>query len=387
MTQVPFQSARIRRAAIACILIMLPFEKLALADALWSGTPTGAPMLRDAALKIRRIDGDRLIYDYRGAERSIEISKLARISVDDQPVLTAAEDAVAAEKWDVAVDQYQRLMRANPTPATAWIANWAARRLPLAAEKSGRFDAIVSAYIARIQNEPPASVPRPQLPGERSTYLDTAAKEITATLVNPKLNDDHRIALLAFLVDIHRARRDTRAADQAADALDTILSKDPTNPNAARAIARRKIQAAQLAIDKKDFKLAISEIESNRASFTDPPQQADALYLLAEARFQLAATSRQTPPSAADIAALRDSALSFMRVVAHFKDAPGRPRVAAALLRTAQIQELVADPPGAARLYEQLFTQYPDDPNAPAARAAFERLRRPPASAPSAGAP
>jgi TolA-binding protein len=63
-----------------------------------------------------------------------------------------------------------------------------------------------------------------------------------------------------------------------------------------------------------------------------------------------------------------------MRVVAHFKDQPDRPHVAQAMVRTGQICEQVGDVAGARAIYNQLVQQYPDDPNAPAARAALDRL-------------
>jgi TolA-binding protein len=248
--------------------------------------------------------------------------------------------------------------------------------LLVVAQKSGRFDAAVAAYISRVMSEPPANVPRPQLPDAQSSYLDTAAADVNTALQNPKLNDEQRVALLSFLVDLQRARKDTRAADVVAQRLDEVLAKDPNNPQAGRAIARRKLQAAQSAFDQKDYKQAITEIEGAKAQFTDLSQQADALYLLAEAKFALASGTKEP-------AALQDCALAFMRVVAHFKDQPDRPHVAQAMVRTGQILEQANDPAGARAIYNQLVQQYPDDPNVPAARAALERLKQSATSAPT----
>ncbi|CAN5517114.1 hypothetical protein BH09PLA1_BH09PLA1_13060 [soil metagenome] len=333
-------------------------------------------MLRDVTLKIQRIEGDRLFFEFRGNERSLEIVKITRISVDGENALNAAEDALALDKADAALEGFQRVARAGSTAARPWLSEWASRRLLVVAQKSGRFDAAVAAYISRVMNENPSAVPRPQLPDERSSYLDTASADVNAALSNPKINDEQRVALLSFLVDLQRARNDPRAADVVATKLDEVLAKDPTNPQAARAIARRKLQAAQTALDRKDYRAALAEIETNRAQFTDPAQQADAMYLIAEARFGQAAAARQNPPAASDIAALQDAALSFMRVVAHFEDAPDRPRVAQSMLRTGQICELIGDATGATRAYAQLVQQYPDDPNAGAARQGIERLKQ-----------
>ena len=332
-----------------------------------------------AGAKIVGIENGQLLYRTRdGRDNVKELDKVDRIEVDDEPALNDAENAFVSDSFDKAVDGYQKVIRSTNKP---WLAQWASRRLQAAAQKTGRFDAAVSAYVARVQFEDPNAVPKPAMPAEQSTYLNSATSDVLNTLANPKLTDPQRIALLSFLIDLQRTRRDNKAADAAADKLDELLAKDPNNPNAFRAIAKRKLQSAQVAMDKKDYAAAVKEIDSARSQFSDPVQQADALYLLAEARFQLAAANKQP-------AALKDAALAFMRVVAHFKDTADRPHVAQALVRTAQIEEMLNDPQAARALYEQLVAQYPDDPNAAAARQGIERLRStaPPATAPSAAA-
>jgi TolA-binding protein len=331
--------------------------------------------------KIVGIEQGQLLYRTRdGRDNTKELDKVERIDVDGEPALAEAESAFSTDAFDKAVDGYQKVIRSTNKP---WLAYWSSRRLQVAAEKTGRFDAAASAYIARVQIEDPNNVPRPALPSEQSTYLNTAAKDVMTAIGNPKLTDPQRIALLSFLVDLQRARRDTKAADDASNRLDELLAKDPNNPNASRAIAKRKLQSAQAAMDKKDFRGAMNEIESSRAQFTDPVQQADALYLLAEARFQLAAASKQT--AVQKEGALKDAALAFTRVVAHFRDAPDRPHVTAALMRLAQIEEMLGDAPAARSVYEQLASQYPDDPNAAPARQSADRLRSAPTTSPSAG--
>ncbi|MBC8109257.1 MAG: hypothetical protein H7Z14_21910 [Anaerolineae bacterium] len=384
-------SAPTRRLIIVAALFvfssfMLHPSSFLQADAIWQGPPNEAPMLQGAMLKILRIEGDKLVYEFHGNERSIEIAKITRISADGETALNAAEDALALDKHEVAVDGFQRVARAGSTTGKPWMSEWASRRLLVVAQKSGRFDAAVAAYIARVMSENPSAVPRPHLPDERSSYLDTASADVNSALSNPKINDEQRVALLSFLVDVQRARKDTRAADLVAQRLDEVLAKDLNNPQAGRAIARRRLQTAQSALDKKDFKQALSELEAGRAQFTDPTQQADALYMMAEARLGLASSTKQNPPSSNDVAALQDAALAFMRVVAHFKDAPDRPRVAQSILRAGQICEMINDAPGATRAYTQLVQQYPDDPNTAAARQGLDRLKQIPTTRPADGA-
>ena len=379
------------RLALALPLLALLSVPVARADTLWIGGSsgnTGAIQIQGA--KITGIENGNLVFQTReGRSATRELDRVQRIAVDAEPAVTAGEDALASERWDAAVDAYLRVVRAGPSTTKPWLADWASRRVQVAAARSGRFDAAVAAYVTRVQFDAPASLKRPELPDGRSTYLDTAAKDVDAALGNAKLSDEQRVALLSFLVDLHRARRDAKSADQSAEKLDELLAKDPTNPNAARAIARRKVQAAQAALEKKDYRQAVSEIESNRGLFSDPTQQADALFLLAEARFRALAPNGFAPGTRAPSnlePELRDAALAYVRVVAHFKELPDRPHVTESLARVAQIHELLGDPQTAARVYQQLATTWPDDPQAAPARQAADRLRQqqpqPPTTAP-----
>ncbi len=101
--------------------------------------------------------------------------------------------------------------------------------------------------------------------------------------------------------------------------------------------------------------------------FIDASQQAEALFILAECRPALAGNEKD---------ALKDAALAYMRVVAVAKDEPGRPRVVDSLLKTAAILESLNEPQSAARLFEQVVAQYPDDPSAPKAHDGLERLKK-----------
>ena len=67
-----------------------------------------------------------------------------------------------------------------------------------------------------------------------------------------------------------------------------------------------------------------------------------------------------------------------MRIVAHFGELPNKPRIAAALLKTAAIEEQLGEKDQALRLYQQVATQFPDDPiAAPEAKQNAQRLAKP----------
>ena len=97
--------------------------------------------------------------------------------------------------------------------------------------------------------------------------------------------------------------------------------------------------------------------------------QADALFVLAQAKHQSAAAGDQT--------ALKQAALSYMRVVAHFGDVEGKPNVLPCLVATAAILEQIGEKADAAAALEQIVREFPDDPAANQARQDLARLKLP----------
>ena len=125
---------------------------------------------------------------------------------------------------------------------------------------------------------------------------------------------------------------------------------------------------ANVAFEKKDYKTAIDTIEQNRGAFTESRQQADALFILAASRYALAQPKN-------DPKELKDIALSYMRIVAHFKDAPNAPHVPESLLATGEILEKIKDNDGALTVYTQLSKAYPETPAGAKAKEAIDRLK------------
>jgi TolA-binding protein len=270
-----------------------------------------------------------------------------------------------AGKWDQAVDGYQKTIRTTQKP---WVKQWASMRLIDAGNKSGRLDAAVAAYIQMLLKDPAAAAAyKPTLPEAKSSYLDTAVKDVNTALGDSKLTVDQKRALIGFLVELHQARKDAAAEDEAYERLAKLPGADPNDAGARRVLAKRKISVASRALEAKNYRQALDEIENNRALFTEPAQQADALYILADARYALAGTDKN---------ALKDSALAFMRVVAAAKNEAGRPHVVDSLLKTAAILEQLGETRGATGLYEQVLAQFADDPAAPKARDNLERLKK-----------
>jgi len=361
----PLRAGRCRFCAWLVALASLFFgAPIVWADQIWLDKPTGAPLFPTA--KIVRVENKMLVFLVGGNETRRDLDRIARIAVDDEVALTQAEEAMALEKFDEAVDAYQKAARSSTKP---WVRDWAAGRLVVASSRSGRFDAAASAYIALVLKDPATAAARkPKLPVKGSTFLDTAVAQVTTALATPRLTDAQTTALLTFLVELHVARQDDAAASAATEKLDEFLARDPNNPAAARANARRKLQAAARLLAEKKYAPALAAVDAHRAAFTETDQQAEAMFLIAEARSGMADST--------DRKALADAALAYMRVVAHFKDVPDSPRVADSLARAAAICEAMGDPAAATQLYSDVVKNHPNNEDAAAiAQRALDRLK------------
>ena len=239
-----------------------------------------------------------------------------------------------------------------------------ASRLSESAQKVNRFDAAVTGYLAAVLNgDQPATIARPAKPASRSSYLTTAVTQVNAALADPKVTEPQKQALSAFLIDLQRAGGDQQGAAATAEhMLQAGAAKGDASATAA--IAKVKLDAAAAMLQKRDYAGAAAQINEGRAMFVDPKDQVAALYDLAIAENGLA-----LPKS--DPAPWKDVALAYMRVVAHF---PDNPLAAKSLLATAQIeQHQLSDPAAAKLLYQQIVTQFPNDP---AAKSAQEQLQQ-----------
>jgi TolA-binding protein len=343
-------------AAIFSSFILLP-SSFVFADSIFVGT------LERANVTIRDFKGATLQFDIAGRPSETDATRISKLVIPSEPQLTAAEQAFATEKWDEAVDAYQRLLR---TAAKPWVKDWSGFRLAIAAGKSGRFDAAATAYVQMLIKDPvgAASV-KPAMPDSKSTYLDTAITTTNTALADSKLTNDQKRALLGFLIEIQQAKKNPAGEDAAYEQLIKLPGADLNDPTAQRVLARRRIASAMQSLANKSYAKVIDEINSNRTLFIDPAQQSEALYLLAEARLGIAA---------ADPSAMKDAALAYMRVVAQSNALSGKPFVLPALQKTAEIMEKIGEPKSAAALYSQIIDEFPNDPAAAKARTEIRRL-------------
>jgi TolA-binding protein len=328
-----------------------------------TGEGSGVPYTK---VKVTGIKGDLLQYrTATGNDSTKSLSQVIQITLDDEPAFNEAEAAFVAEDFAKAADSYQRTVKLTTRD---WVKDRAAQRLVVAAGKAGQFEAAVTGYVVLVARSPELAVNnKPTITKSDTKALGPAIKEVESAEKDPSLKNNQRVMLLSFLLELHRAAGDTKAAGDVAEQLLRLNAGDPSNPAAAMALADLKINLAHLAIDEKQYAKALETIDQNRGLFNDPSQQAQALYCIAQAKMGLAADST-------DEKTLNDVALSFMRVVTVAKGLPGAPHVAESLMQTATLLERLKHPAEALDLYEQVAKTYPDSPTAKPAQAAADRL-------------
>lgn len=328
-----------------------------------SGQGKGIP---NNNVKILGIEGDQIKFrTANGNDTSRPLSQVTQITLDDEPAFNEAEVAYLAGDFAKAAEGYQKTVRAT---SKEWLKDRSAQRLVESAGKTGRFDAAVTGFVALVARSPELAVAsKPIIPPGKSTFLDSAVKEVEGALNDSKLKDDQKVILLSFELELHRARQDNKAAGETAERLLKLSAGDASNPAAAAALADLKINLAHLALDEKNYAKALAEIEQNRAIFTEPSQQVEALYCLAQAKEGQAGGK-------GDEKTLKDLALAYMRVVALGKEQSGAPRVAESLVRTAALLEQLKNPAQARDLYQSVATAYPNSSVAADAKAAVDRL-------------
>jgi TolA-binding protein len=352
--------------SLTILLVILGAASLLHADTLWLKSPTsGKPLPPLDGVKIEKIaKGDSpedLFYLLpSGQERNKPLEQVLQLKVDDEPALSAAEAAFAAGDMKAAAAEYRKAM----SSAKPWVKRRADSRLVQAASKSGDFGDSVLVFLNLVQKTPDAAAKsKPPLTSASPQQRDAAIASVRTALGDAKV--EQKQVLLPFLVELYNAKKDTASAQQAMSELTRL---NPTAANTAE-IRQAKVELAldqaRQSLAQKNYPNAISQIESNAALFTEPPQQAEAMWILAECK---AAT-------ASDDNALKDAALAYMRVVANFKLLPNTPHVADALFQTAQIEEKLKDKKTAALLYNKIAADYKDQPIAQAARQRADALK------------
>lgn len=346
----------IARARLVCLALGLAAGGVAVGDTLHvAGSPRTGAMIKsyrngmfDYALDGQAVDpiaGDRVSY----------------ITLDDDPSLTAAEQAFVEGRWAQAADGYQASLKGTYRP---WLKDWALPRMLVSADRAGKFDLAVSAFVQILSRDAGQAMKLRPRPGEETPAgaLTAAAGELAKVSAGAAWTNTQKLALQSLLMDTQRVQGDLAGAAKLSEQLLRSAVLDKADPASARVVADVYIGSARLALAQKDYVRVISLIEQQKAMFTEASQQVEALYCLAAARDgQLGAS-----PSAD---ALKDLAIAYMRVVAVGRGISDRRYLPEALLRVGELQEQLGDNAAAATLYAEVAGEYKDSPAAARANA------------------
>jgi TolA-binding protein len=291
-------------------------------------------------------------------ETTRPLSEITQITIDDEPAFNTAEAALTEGKVDVAIDGYRKTIDNTTKP---WLRQRSATRLLEIGTRNNRFDATAAGYVAIARQDPTAAQRlKPKVP-PRTAGTDQVIKDVRRAMDDTRLSAESRQQLMAFLADLQQADGDTRAATR------TVEQVQKADPSVETDVVATRLKNAQAALAKKDFAKARAEVVSARSLLTSTDDQALGLFLLAEAQAGIALDRKDT-------AALKDAAIAYMRVVAHFKQAPGAPHVPDSLFKAAGLLERVGEKDQARELYAEVAAQYPQSPVARDAKSAAGRL-------------
>jgi len=350
----PFSSiARQGRWGAAALLaaVLVP-AGLARADTIILKSGTGTLPVEGTIISI---DSSDLVYVSASTDRQThkQIDNVLQIKAPTEPKLTAAEQAYADGKWSDAVTNYQAALNSS---SADWVKNRSIVRLIDAAAKSGQFAPQVAAFVELSKRDPAnARKNMPATTGVKGDQIKAVIGDVERNANNPSLKKESTDLLKEFLANLYLATGDTpnatRVLGGAAPAAPAAMA--PGNQAigvaavpAAGATPDLVLSRAKVALAAGQYQNIINEIEANKAVFTEPTAQAEALYDLAKAKDALAGK---------DPAKLQDAAIAYMRLVAHFngKGTAGA-AVPGALLRVGEIEEDLKQTNEAVQIYQTL---------------------------------
>ena len=369
----PRFEVRLRSAALVAAMVLLAPAAAVLADVVTVKSGTAQINIEGTILKI---ENGLIIIKAKpsGRETQRKLEDVIKIKLDDEPKLNAAEDAYAANNLAAAAPAYQAALAATQRE---WVKDRSLQRLVEIAQKTNQYPAAVTAFVEMAKRDPAqAEKAKPKIPAGNASSLAGVIAEVRKAH-DGNVKPETRQLLRTYLVDLYLAAGDPKSAD----ALVKSTGPAPAAPAATdaaapgtpadNAAATRAMNEAKIAMAQRDYARVVNTIRASKGAFTDPDQQFEALYMLAEAESGAAGN---------DAGKLADAAVAYMRIVAHFGNRTGDPRYADALVKAAGIVERLQKPNEALSLYNQVATD-PKFKNTPAAAEATKAIARLKASA------
>lgn len=346
----------------ACLLAAAALP--ARADTVYLQSGSGKPVALEG-VKVQGVQDQNLSFTTAaGVSNTKPLDHIPEIKLDDEPAFSAAEEAFAKGDYAGAADNYRKAIASS---SKDWLKDRASLRLVEAADKSGNYSDAVAGFIELMKTKPAlATQHKPTIPKNQPAQLDPAIALVKQESTDPKLTAEQKTVLLNYLLELYSAKGDTASAQAIIKQLGSVAPADANSPEARRIQADSKLAESKQELAQRQFTQAIGTLVSSGNLFSDPMQQAEALYVIAEAK---AGAARPDDPDQ-----LKDAALAYMRVVAICKNLEGKPHVADALFNTAGIEEKLKNSKEAIALYNQVATEFKASPLAATAEQNAARL-------------
>lgn len=295
-----------------------------------------------------------------GTEARRPMSEITRIEITDEVALNQAEDAYRSQKYVDAAESYQKTLRSTNR---AWLKDWCTVRLVESANKSNRFDLVVTGYLqVLLKDEAMVKGMVLTMPAADSQFLPAAIGQVKSTYTNAKMTQGQQLAVVDLWIKLAEAKRDPVEKQAALAALGKV---DPNNPRVKEIELQKLVGTLHDQLKAKEYAKVVDQIRRDSDKFTTGELQGEALFCFAEARAGLASTADQW----------KDAAIDYLRVAATFP--AEMPRVSESLLKAADILEnKVKDAKAALTVYKKVAAEYAKQPAGQQAATAVARLEK-----------
>jgi len=292
---------------------------------------------------IQEISDGNLVYQTRGEPIKKPLSEVQGIRLTGNDALTDAEDLLAEQLY---ADALEDLQDARRGATTSWARHWIDHRIVTTADKAGKPNPAVSAYLQLAASDADPyflrHIPARSVAGASDTEKKLLQTSIQNTL--QRIRDDDRKAGVERLLKIVKGEKvDTTATVENGGG--EMVADGTVDVSKSAVIMPRNIPADPIgkALAAGEFKQALELVEATLQERTRGEALSLRLYEKGLALQNLA-------EAGGDEGQYKSAGLAFMRVVIYF---PASPYAGAAWMEAGQIHHAIGRRDLAAYCYEQ----------------------------------
>ncbi len=319
--------------------------------------------MKHSAAEITNAENGTVSFTSNGRQWTAKLDELGRIVLDGQEDFNAAEDHLAAKRYDKAVPSYDRAARANPSGWRNRLIRY--RRLP-ALDAAQLIDRAVEEWLWAVDDCGGAKATVLALRPERvaakgSPANRRALQALTAKLGAAQKDKAYATAIKALLLKLHQAEGNTDEATALANELagagvsvpanpDTPAATTPSGGNAGGGSLAGQLRGVAVLVETDPGK-ALASLDENLTRYTaaDLPL---ALLLRGKA---LQALGGQGGDDARG--QLLRAGVCYMQVWVHFDASNEAPE---ALYRAGTVNAAIGNGRAAWKAYQKVVEEYPD---------------------------